>query len=180
MKARYYLFFSVLLAGTAFSGSAGTVADLDPELKEALLRDDACMKNTVGSAISSMGSPVSVQELLTGGHEAGVVAAPQDSCHCRGRNCLTYVYLKASDDYKLALQGSFASLKPMKVVKNGLPSLSGKVQVSDAAEETTVYDWTGREYQASLCATVSMGKNQRLPKITRHPCKTGAARGVLE
>jgi hypothetical protein len=59
----------------------------------------------------------------------------------------------------------------MKIVKHGLPSLSGKFQVSPAEEETTVYDWSGKEYQPSLCATVVQRKNVRLPSISRHPCK---------
>jgi hypothetical protein len=109
-----------------------------------------------------------------------VIASPRDGCHCQGSNCATFVYLKGEDDYRLAFAGSYASLKPMKVFMHGLPSLSGKVQVSEQAEETTVFDWTGKEFRASLCATVSQGPKQRLPRIIRHPCSQTAMRGASQ
>lgn len=172
MKARYRFLLFLFLVGTAFSGEpSGRIADLQPELKQALVRDDACVRSAdQGEASEELRSPVNTQEILTAGHEAGVIAAPQDDCHCRNGNCSTFVYLKSGDDYKLALEDRFASLHPMKVVKHGLPSLSGKFQVNPVQEETTIYDWSGTDYEPSLCATVTQRKNQPLPSISRHPC----------
>jgi hypothetical protein len=168
MGARYLFLLFLFLTGAAFSGEpAGRIADLQPELKQALVRDDLCVRSADQDKLQS---PVVMQEILTAGHEAGVIAAPQDDCHCRDGNCSTFVYLKSGDAYKLALEDRFASLHPMKVVKHGLPSLSGKFQVSALQEETTIYDWTGTDYEPSLCATVTQRNNQRLPSISRHPC----------
>lgn len=173
MKARYPFLLFLFLTGVAFSGEpAGRIADLQPELKQALVRDDVCVRSAdQDKANQELQSPVVMQEIFSAGHEAGVIAAPQDDCHCRDGNCSTFVYLKSGDAYKLALEDRFASLHPMKVVKHGLPSLSGKFQVSSFQEETTIYDWSGTDYQPSLCATVTQNKNQRLPSISRHPCK---------
>jgi len=35
--------------------------------------------------------------------------------------------------------------------------------------ETTVYDWDGKDYRPSLCASVTRGK--KVPTIVRHPCR---------
>lgn len=173
MRARYPFLLFVLVAGTAFSGEpSGRIADLQPELKQALVRDDSCVKSADrAQATGELQSPVTTQEILSAGHEAGVIAAPQDDCHCRNGNCSTFVYLKSGEAYKLAFKDSFASLRPMKVIKHGLPSLSGKFQLSQQQEETTIYDWSGRDYEASLCATVTQREHQRLPSISQHPCK---------
>jgi hypothetical protein len=60
----------------------------------------------------------------------------------------------------------------MKIVKRGMPSLTGKFEVSSLKMETTVYDWDGKDYRPSLCATVTKGK--RVPMIAQHPCKAPA------
>lgn len=180
MRARYpFLLFS-FLAGTAFSGEpSGRIADLQPELKQALVRDDACVRSAdEGKDNQELQSPVMTQEILSAGREAGIIAAPQDNCHCRNGNCSTFVYLNSGEQYKLALQDSFASLHPMKVIKHGLPSLSGKFQVSELQEETTIYDWSGRDYEPSLCATVTQHKSRRIPSISRHSCKKAMDRAT--
>ncbi len=173
MKARFSFLILLFLAGGAFCGEpSGRIDDLQPELKQALVRDDTCVRSADDSNRSrELQTPVVTEEILTSGHEAGVIAAPQDNCHCRNGNCSTFVYVRSDDQYRLALQESFASLRPMKVVKHGLPSLSGKFQVSDVQEETTIFDWNGKQYEPSLCATVTQRKGQRLPGIAKHPCK---------
>ena len=183
MKPCHYLsLLFVLFAATAFPAQqSGSMADLQPELKQALAHDDACFRT--GSAVSNQAlasavatEPVVTEQVVTeqirvGGREAGIIAAPQGGCDCANGNCSTFVYLKSGDSYKLALEDRFSSLKPMKIVKHGMPSLSGKFQVTPGREETTVFDWSGRRYQASLCATVTQRKSVRLPSISRHPCK---------
>ena len=173
MTARYGLALILFFAATAFSGApANTLADVQPQLKQALLRDDACMKSTEGEELpAQLQSTVLTEEINAAGRQAGIIAAPHDECHCRDENCKTFVYLKSGEDFRLAFAGSFASLRPMKVVKHGLPSLSGKFQVNDAQEETTIFDWTGTNYQPSLCATVTQHGHERLPRISQHPCK---------
>ncbi len=181
MKARYSFLILLFLAGSALIGEpSGRIDNLQPELRQALVRDDACVKSADDPARSrELQAPVMTEEILTSGHEAGVIAAPQDDCHCREGNCSTFVYLRSGDQYRLALEDSFASLRPMKVVKHGLPSLSGKFQVSDVKEETTIFDWSGKEYEPSLCATVTQRKGQRLPSIAKHLCKN-ATRSTAE
>jgi hypothetical protein len=173
MRIRYFFPLFVLFGGMAFSGEpSGRIADLQPELKQALTNDDSCFKASPSDVSDqALETPIDTQQILAGGREAGIIAAPQDDCDCRSGNCSTFVYLKSGASYTLALQHHFSSLKPMKIVKHGLPSLSGKYQVSPLEEETTVYDWSGKEYEPSLCATVTRRKNVRRPSISRHPCK---------
>ncbi|MGC2742607.1 MAG: hypothetical protein WA672_05420, partial [Candidatus Angelobacter sp.] len=78
-------------------------------------------------------------------------------------------YLRSAEGYKLALHEKYASLHPMKIVKQGMPSLTGQFEISSLKMETTIYDWDGKAYKPSLCATVIKGK--KVPSITRHPCK---------
>jgi hypothetical protein len=189
MKARYLSLLFVLFAAAAFTAQQpGPAADLQPELKQALAHDDACFKPTSDAASDqALAGPVAsepavpkkivteqvvTEQIRVGGREAGIIAAPQDACDCADGNCSTFVYLKSGDSYKLALEDRFSSLKPMKIVKHGMPSLSGKFQVTAGQEETTVFDWSGRQYQPSLCATVTQRKSVRLPSIVRHPCKS--------
>ena len=172
MKAYYLITALAFLFGAAVLGGqqSSPLANLDPGLQQALLHDAACHAAPAGNGAPLLQVEVKTEEIRVRGREAGVIAAPQDACHCEGENCATYVYLKSGDDYTLALENKFASLHPMNGVMHGLPSLSGKLEVSDSQEETTVYNWDGKEYKASLCATVSRVKNRKLPVIRRHPC----------
>lgn len=172
MKSYYLITALVFVFGNVMLGGqqSGPLASLDPGLQQALQHDAACHAAPTADDPQLLQVPVRTEEIRVGGREAGVIAAPQDACHCDGENCATFVYLKSGDDYKLALENKFASLHPMKVAMHGLPSLSGKLQVNGSQEETTVYDWDGKEYKPSLCATVSQLKNRKLPVIVRHPC----------
>ena len=178
MISRYIFLLFILAAGPTFSGGQSErIADLQPQLQQALAHDDACVAGSTGSVSNqAMQSPVETEEIRTGGHDDGIIAAPQDGCDCRKGNCSTFVYLKSGDGYKLALEDRFSSLHPMKIVKHGLPSLSGKFQVNPVQEETTVFDWSGEQYEPSLCATVTQRKNIRLPSIARHPCAKSVRR----
>jgi hypothetical protein len=170
MRTLYFITAILILAGAASAGDDPAVlGNLQPELQQVLIHDAACSKAASDSE-NLMIVPVKTEEIRVGGREAGVIASPQDACHCENQNCATYVYLRSGDTYKLALENSFASLRPMKIVKHGMPSLSGKLQVSNSQEETTVYDWDGQAYEPSLCATVSQRKNSRLPSIAQHAC----------
>jgi hypothetical protein len=163
----------LLFAATMTKAGPATVADLPPELRDALVRDAACSKDSAPEHAAPKGllqSPVDTQEILGPGRDLGVIAAFTAGCHCQGVNCATYVYLKTPGSYKLAFTGSFASLHPMKGLRNGYPPLTAKLRVSDSRVETTVYDWNGRKYQPSLCATVTQGPNQKRPSIARHAC----------
>jgi hypothetical protein len=174
MKTRTLVMSMLLLASAVTKGGSGTVADLSPELRDALVRDAACSKNSTPDAAAStdlLQSPVDTLEIHSAARSnLGVIAAFTGGCHCQGVNCATYVYLKTAGSFKLAFTGSFASLHPMKVSRNGYPSLTAKLQVSDARAETTVYDWNGKNYHPSLCATVTQGQNQKRPSIVRHAC----------
>jgi hypothetical protein len=164
----------LLFAATVTKAGPETVAELSPELRNALVRDAACSKDSAREPAAPkdlLKSPVDTQEILGPGRgNLGVIAAFTAGCHCQGANCSTYVYLKTAGSYKLAFTGSFASLHPMKGLRNGYPPLTAKLQVSDSRVETTVYDWNGKKYQPSLCATVTQGPNQKRPSIARHAC----------
>lgn len=152
---------------------AGSVATESSVTERKATRQSVTQQNATKPIVTEQ---VVTEPIRVGGREAGIIAAPQDACDCANGNCSTFVYLKSGSSYKLALQDRFSSLKPMKIVKHGMPSLSGKFQVSAGQEETTVFDWSGREYEPSLCATVTQRKNLRLPSIARHPCREVAKR----
>jgi hypothetical protein len=164
----------LLLASAASKGGSATVvADLSPQLRDALVRDAACSKKSAHANASTdlLQSPVTTLEIQSPARsELGVIAAFTSGCQCQGPNCGTYVYLKTAGSYKLAFTGTFASLHLMKGFRNGYPSLTGKLQVSDSRAETTIFDWNGKKYQPSLCATITQGENQKRPSIARHAC----------
>lgn len=165
------------------------IADLDPELREAVVRDlaqcpskaEAPKKNDTAKAGSPgadaareqlLQTPMNIQPLHgAGGRVAGVIAIPSEGCHCRDGNCTAYVYLKSRDSYRLALKQDFASLHTMKSYKHGMPSLTGRHTVSSSVYETAVFDWDGSEYQATLCARVTQGKDPRRPAIVKQECR---------
>jgi hypothetical protein len=164
-----FLLFPVIVlvcAATLCGEPAAKLANLGPELQQVLQRDAVCSQKSPAPEL-----PVVTQPIMVSGREAGVIAEPQDQCYCHKENCSTFVYLKKGENYNLALADNFASLRPMKVTMHGLPSLSGKYQVDEFREETTVFDWTGQQYQPSLCATVTRRPNQRTPSIVKHQCK---------
>ena len=174
MKVQYFFLALILLAASAATGGeqSSTVAKLEPGLQQALLHDAACSSGPATPGQEQLlQAPVRMEQIFASGREAGVIAAPMDACHCEGDNCKTYVYLKSDDGYHLTLEKKFASLHPMRIAKHGLPSLSGKLQMNEQQEETTVYDWDGKQYLPSLCATVTRHKNQKLPAIARHACR---------
>lgn len=152
---------------------SGTVAigvtqqdSLSPDLKAAALKDAACAatSNTNPSDPTLEALPI-----RSAGREVGTIVEVQGACHCQNANCDALVYLRNGEGYKLALREKYASLHPMKIVKQGMPSLTGQFEINTLKMETTVYDWDGKAYKPSLCATVIKGK--RVPSITRHPCK---------
>ena len=162
--------FIVLLLLFAVTGAAWAIAQ-DPapaELKETALRDAACA-NVDDSQVAATVSAVAIRG---GGRELGTIVAVQGACHCQSNNCDTLVYLRSGDGYRLAFRERYASLHPMKVVKLGMPSLTGRLEVSGEKTETTVYDWDGKRYRPSLCATVI--KHAKIPSISRHPCRAPA------
>jgi hypothetical protein len=166
----------VLLNGALCQAAPGTVADLPPELRDALLHDAACSQAeepTSGERAPSrlLEAVVATQDVRNAaGANVGVIVTFNDACHCRDATCGTYVYLKNDEGYKLAFSGAFSSLHPVRVFKRGYPSLTGKVQISKAQVESTVYDWNGKAYAPSLCATITQRAGRRVPSIVHHDC----------
>jgi hypothetical protein len=186
MRYRYPFLAILLISLVSAKGGEqyARVSELQPELQQALVRDAVCSAKPSDADAQTRGAeenktlldaPVSTQEILASGREAGVIAAPHDQCHCTNENCSTFVYLKTDNTYKLALRATFSSLHPMKGTMHGLPSLSGKYQVNANQEETTVFNWNGRQYEPGLCATVTRRNNQKVPAISTHPCKVKAS-----
>jgi hypothetical protein len=155
----------VLLSGV-FAICVAQQEELSPDLKATALRDAAC----ANAADPREKDPtLSTVPIRSGGRDAGTIVEVQGACHCEKTNCDALVYLRRGDGYNLALHEKYASLHPMKIVKLGMPSLTGQYEITALKMETTVYDWDGKEYKPSLCATVIKGK--KVPTITRHPCK---------
>jgi hypothetical protein len=140
-----------------------------PDLKATALKDAACANTGV---VQDDEPSLAAAAIRAGGRELGTIIEVQGACHCQSNNCDTLVYLRNGQGYRLALHEKYASLHPMKIVKRGMPSLTGKFEVSSLKMETTVYDWDGKDYRPSLCATVTKGK--RVPMIAQHPCKAPA------
>jgi len=162
---------SIILFAVAFLG--GTVAigvaqqdSLSPDLKAAALKDAACAAT---SDTNPSDPTVEALPIRSAGRDVGTIVEVQGACHCQNANCDALVYLRSGEGYKLALHEKYASLHPMKIVKQGMPSLTGQFEINTLKMETTVYDWDGKAYKPSLCATVIKGK--KVPSITRHPCK---------
>jgi hypothetical protein len=159
------LFVFIFISGLMVVGVAQQDS-LSPDLKAAALKDAAC---TAASDASSSDPTLESLPIRSGGRDVGTIVEVQGACHCQSTNCDALVYLKSGEGYKLALHEKYASLHPMKIVKQGMPSLTGQFEVGSLKMETTVYDWDGKAYKPSLCATVIKGK--KVPSITRHPCK---------
>lgn len=155
---------------------AGTVAGLSPALRDALLRDAACtpaaeLVANEAAPVDFLVTPVGTQDIHSAaGKNVGVIVKLSDACHCRDTNCGTYVFLRNDAGFKLAFSGGFSSLHPVRVFKHGYPSLSGKVQLSKAQAESTVFDWNGKAYAPSLCATVMQAAGRKAPSIVHHDC----------
>jgi hypothetical protein len=165
MKKFITVLFFVLLSGVMIVCVAQQES-LAPDLKAAVLRDAACTKSAEAQDTEPA---LAALPIRAGGREVGTIVEVQGTCHCQNANCDALVYLRSGEGYRLALREKYASLHPMKIVKRGMPSLTGKFEVSSLKMETTVYDWDGNSYKPSLCATVVKGK--RVPSITQHPCK---------
>jgi hypothetical protein len=173
----------VLLSGI-FGVCIAQQESLSPDLKAVALKDAACTTAAEGQSVDTKSvdakgidpngndSTLEALPIRTGGREVGTIVEVQGACHCQKGNCDALVYLRNGEGYRLALHEKYASLHPMKIVKQGMPSLTGQFEVSTLKMETTVYDWDGKSYKPSLCATVIKGK--RVPSITRHPCKAPA------
>lgn len=167
MQIRKLIVFLIVILATGAISAMQQKGEVPPDLKDKALQDAAC--NQPDDAQNSDAPTLSALAIRVGGREMGTIVQVQGACHCQGSNCDTLVYLRSGDQYRLALKEKYASLHPMKIVKQGMPSLTGEFKVDDSKMETTVYDWNGKEYKPSLCATIIKGT--RLPKITRHACK---------
>lgn len=166
MQTRKIVAFLIVIIAIG-AGRAMQQEVVPAELKDTVLHDAACVKP---ASAQDMDAPaLSALAIRSGGRDVGTIVEIQGACHCQGSNCDTLVYLRSGDQYRLALRERYASLHPIKIVKHGMPSLTGQFEVSAQKMETTVYDWDGKDYRPSLCATVIKGA--KLPKNTPHPCK---------
>src|SRR5260370_27478934 len=95
------LAMSILLSSTLCKAATGRVADLQPELRDVLLRDAACANTPEAAAGEAdrtrlLESAVTLRDIRSAaGANLGVIVSFSDTCHCRQANCRTYVYLKA-------------------------------------------------------------------------------------
>lgn len=173
--SRFRILLVFILTAGLMSMYGTEQAEVAPELKDAALRDAACVK--AADTQTASGKPGDTPTLTTlpirsAGREVGEIVGVQGACHCQSANCDQLVYLRTGEGFRLALHEKYASLHPMKIVKRGMPSLTGQFELSAAKMETTVYDWDGKDYRPSLCATVI--KHGKVPSITQHACKAPA------
>jgi hypothetical protein len=165
MKPTALFFFIFFIISGLMVVCSAQQENLPADLKAVALKDAAC---TAGDA-SQNDPTLETLPIRSSGRDVGTIVEVQGACHCQNTNCDALVYLRNGEGYKLALHEKYASLHPMKIVKLGMPSLTGQFEISTLKMETTVYDWDGKAYKPSLCATVIKGK--KVPSITRHPCK---------
>jgi hypothetical protein len=169
------------LANTGQTGSPGpgTAADHPSPPKPGgpgTPAAESAPDKTVAASVSE--SAVAIQDIRNAkGTSVGAIVRFNDACHCQEANCGTYVFLKRDSGYRLAFSGGFLSLHPARVFKSGYPSLSGKVQLSKAQTESTVYDWNGKSYVPGLCATITQTAGRKVPGIVHHDCVKGSASG---
>lgn len=158
------ILFFIFLTGLP-AVSVAQEDSLSPDLKATALKDAAC----TGAGDANPIDPImETRPIRSGGRDVGTIIEVRGACHCQNANCDALVYLRSGEGYKLELHKKYASLHPMKIVKRGMPSLTGQFEVTSLKMETTVYDWDGTAYKPSLCATVIKGK--KVPAITQHPC----------
>jgi hypothetical protein len=170
------IFFWLIAVSAASTCAAQSWADLDPGLRSALLRDSACLSKASADDASALSKSEVDLTNFRGDRQAGMIVVPRDACPCENGNCATLVYLKSGEGYRLVLQRSLTSLRPMqRGFHHGLPDLSGKMRVSDSQSETVVYEWDGSNYRPALCATVTQSKGQRRPSIVKHRCENPLA-----
>jgi len=165
MKPTALFFFIFFIVSGVMVVCSAQQENLPADLKAVALKDAAC---TAGDA-SQNDPTLETLPIRSSGRDVGTIVEVQGACHCQNTNCDALVYLRNGEGYKLALHEKYASLHPMKIVKLGMPSLTGQFEINTLKMETTVYDWDGKAYKPSLCATVIKGK--KVPSITRHPCK---------
>jgi len=164
MKSIITLVF-VLLSGV-LAICAAQQEGLPSDLREVVLHDAACTKV---ADMPEKDPTVATVPIRAAGRDVGTIVEVQGACHCQNTNCDALVYLRSGEGYRLALHEKYASLHPMKIVKQGMPSLTGQFEISSLKMETTIYDWNGKAYKPSMCATVI--KTKKVPSITQHPCK---------
>jgi hypothetical protein len=181
LSKRFISGLFVVIAGGAVLCGAQTVklADAPPELRDALLRDAQCP--AAGAASGAPSNEADRTGLLqthfntqtlhgAGGTVVGVIAMPAEGCHCQKENCTAWVYVKSPRGFRLALRQVFESLRPMKAWKRGMPSITGRYKVSETVYTTSVRDWDGSEYQPTMCATVTQGRDPLRPSVVRRDC----------
>ena len=141
----------LVLVGGMLAICVAQQEELSPDLKAAALKDAACTspadaqnadaqsndanRNAQSADTKSVDSKTndSTLEALpirSRGREVGTIVEVQGACHCQNGNCDALVYLRNGEGYRLALHEKYASLHPMKIVKQGMPSLTGQFEVS--------------------------------------------------
>jgi hypothetical protein len=168
----------LMIAGGAIVCGAQTVklADADPQLRDALLRDAQCPASPAAASGDADRSDLLQARFNTqslhgaGGAVVGVIAMPAEGCHCRNENCTAWVYMKSPGGFRLVLRQAFELLRPMKAWKHGIPSITGRFKVSETVYTTSVRDWDGSAYQPTMCATVTQGRDPHRPSIVKQDC----------
>src|SRR5580704_2593811 len=123
----------------------GQQEGLPAELKGAALHDAACVQPSAAQGVEAEKKDADAQKkdepvlaalpIRAGGREVGTIIEVQGACHCQSSNCDTLVYLRGGEGYRLALREKYVSLHPMKIVKRGMPSLTGQFALSGSKME---------------------------------------------
>ncbi len=176
-----------LASALVCSAQSGQVSNLDPGLRDALVRDATCSAQSaprIADDPSSQFLQSQVRVQTFRGTHPGSIVVLDGACHCgeggseggsKLGNCATYVYLRKGDSYLLALHGVFASLRPLlKSLRYGMPSLTGRYEAGDSKAETVIFEWSGKDYKPTLCASIVESNKRRLA-IAKHDCANSPA-----
>jgi hypothetical protein len=171
-----------LASALVCSAQIDQISSLEPGLRDALVHDASCSAQSAPRIADdpsfSLQSHVRVQTFR--GVHPGSIVVLDGACDCwdsgtKGSsklgNCATYVYLRTGDSYRLVLHGVFASMHPLlKSLRFGMPSLTARFDAGDSKAETFIFEWTGKDYKPTLCASIVESTGKRRASITKHAC----------
>jgi hypothetical protein len=86
-------------------------------------------------------------------------------------NCLTWVYRKTGDEYKLLLRTSGRQLLLEKSSTGGFRDLRMEAGHSADKQDFSIYKFDGNKYLARVCYSQTYSGKGRKPKITRWKCE---------
>ena len=137
---------------------------LDKEVQEAMTGDGS-------TSVGDMTEGVTVKkiDLNKDGQSEYLATLSPFLCGVTG-NCLTWVYRKTGDEYRLLLRTSGRDLLLEKTSTGGFRDLRMEAGHSADKQDFSIYKFDGNKYLARACYTQTYSGKGRKPKITRWKC----------